>query len=426
MRHHRCIALALAVALATVATGGMFPAADILVANQLPDGSWGDPTWETGYMIAGLARVYYLSSEAPYKTSAELAGMYVLNHAPLIPLSYGPSTNPYNLLTFPNGSSPNTTTHNLVGEEAYGFRRLSEINAAPSGNIWRSEITNFYADVKALYPAWPTNPDPGNPGSTLGYIKRLRDANVAQWSEYSIVCDNIAHHVAAADYVNAADLAVWRSELISTLSNVTDNTAFFPVQALGAAVWALASTTGGLDNTPVLPSGAPVPGYEVWWDYAEWEPVELNDLPGILASHQDYDLLTDTGTGSFYWRFDHQGDSYGGPAFGYTEDTVFGTLGLQAASAGGYGSWDVQVGAGIYALLGGFAHWDNYMREHLWISSYPGYNFMYAGEALRLEIPEPGSMLLLGCGFAGLFLRKRRRTGRDGQRLNAPQARSLQ
>lgn len=386
MRCHLCVALTLWVALAAVGLGGVFPNADILVANQLPDGSWGYPTWETGYMVPGLARAYELSNDPTYKASAELAGMWVLNNAPLIPVG---SVNPYNLLPFPDGSYPNNTTHQLLGEEAYAFRRLSEINASPSGNLWRSEITNFYGDVKALYP-----------GSTLGYVTALRTAQI----DASFATDMLAHHVMAAGYVGATDLGIWRTALVNSLAMVT-NASAFPVLALGSAVWALASTLGGLDGTVVDPTATLG---SAWWDYINNDgPATLLDLPAMLASHQELTPGADF-YGTFYWRFDHLAPP-GQPAYGYTEDTVFGALGLQASALYGYGPYDTQVNAAIYALLGGFAYWDNYMREHVGFSAYAGYNFMYAAEGLRLAIPEPCSMALLAGGCAALILRRRRR-----------------
>lgn len=395
VRHHLSVAMALVLTFAAAASGGLFPAADLLVQNQLPTGNWytDEREWETGYMIPGLVRVHELSQgwggyANEYKTSAELAGMWVLNNRPLIP---GGSINPYNLLPFPNGSNPpSNVTHQLLGEEAYAFRRLSEINANPSGNIWRSEISNFYGDVSSLYP-----------GSTAGYAAAIRAYN-----EVSIAADMLAHHVMAADYAGATDLATWRSELIATLAMV-DNTAYFPVLALGSALWALASTTGGLDNTPVKPTA--VSG-DVWWDYVESEPMELVDLPWFLASHQE------PTTGTFYWRFDHAVDVDTGWAYGFTEDTVFGALGLQAATVYGnglWGTWDVEVNAAIYSVLRGFNYWENGMREHLWTAAYSGYNYMYAAEGLRLAIPEPASVLLLAGGVSALIVKgRRRRAGR--------------
>ncbi len=128
-----------------------------------------------------------------------------------------------------------------------------------------------------------------------------------------------------------------------------------------------------------------------------------DELPDFLASFQDFD--DPDRPGSFYWRFDKDGD----PAYGYVEDTVYGVLGLQAATENGYGVYDLEVLAGQYAVLHGFAYWEGYMREHLWFSFYEGYNFMYAAVGLQVLVPEPGSLLLLAGGLGGLVLKRRRR-----------------
>ncbi|MBM4040163.1 MAG: PEP-CTERM sorting domain-containing protein [Planctomycetes bacterium] len=384
MRHLLCVASMVAAALAPGALGGPFPPADILVATQEPDGSW-DPDWETGYIIPGLVTSYVWSGDqpatryAPYRTSAENAGMWVLNNQPLIPYP-GTTVNPYT----------GTTTHFLFGQEAYGFQRLSEVNATPAANIWRTEITNFYADVKAVFPVYAGT---GN-SSTRGFIDWLRDGQM----DVSIWTDMNAHYLVAAAYVGAADYSIWRSELIKSLSMV-DNDSYFPVLSLGSTVWALASNWD-LDTTQVDPGA--VSG-DLWYNEGAGRPVNLLDLPGILATHQE------PVTGSFYWRFDHQGDGFGGPAYGYTEDTVFGTLGLQAATAHGYGQYDVEIAAGLGALKAGYVNWGGYMSDHLWFDTGYGYNFMFAAEGLRVVIPEPGSVLLLACGLAGLLARKRSR-----------------
>jgi len=86
-----------------------------------------------------------------------------------------------------------------------------------------------------------------------------------------------------------------------------------PVTALGVATWALAQT-GPLNNSLVKMSGH---------GSAYWDGVVLEDLPVILQMHRCTDPVLYTG--NFYWRFDHQ---FG---VGYTEDNVYGILGLSFA-----------------------------------------------------------------------------------------------
>jgi len=62
-----------------------------------------------------------------------------------------------------------------------------------------------------------------------------------------------------------------------------------------------------------------------------WNMKRLDDLPELLLSHQVPN--GQPGTGEFYWRFDHGNSGLAeSQSSGYTEDTIFGTLGLIAAS----------------------------------------------------------------------------------------------
>jgi len=49
------------------------------------------------------------------------------------------------------------------------------------------------------------------------------------------------------------------------------------------------------------------------------------------------------------------------------------------------------------------------MKDHLWIDTHLPTNYVFTGEVLRLALPEPGSMVLLGGGLAALIVRRRRR-----------------
>jgi hypothetical protein len=103
-----------------------------------------------------------------------------------------------------------------------------------------------------------------------------------------------------------------------------DDESSFPVAALGIATWALAQIDA-LDDTPVASQDGA----------AYWDGFVLSDLPALLLSHQV--PRGEPFSGSFYWRFDHSSVEQGGIGAGFTEDAVYGTLGLVAAAAAGKG-----------------------------------------------------------------------------------------
>lgn len=188
---------------------------------------------------------------------------------------------------------------NYFGDEAYALARLAEATGEPA-----------YAGVaREFYDAL----------DTAAYISGF-DA-----TDRSNAVFYIAHHAVAAHKVGAADAALWRSAVMEYLSRIDDDLAYYPVMSLGAATWALAQT-GPMDATK-LDSDGDGAGY--------WVDVALSDLPGILVT-----CMESSGgpEGSFCHRFDHAAAGPGFEASGYTEDTVFGLLGLIAADAAG---WDL-------------------------------------------------------------------------------------
>jgi len=122
--------------------------------------------------------------------------------------------------------------------------------------------------------------------------------------------------------------------------------------------------------------------------------VTLADLPGLLLGHQVLPGVQDAG--SFYWRFDH---GYGGvpsAVSGYTEDTIFGTLGLVAASRADPAlEFDAAILAARQALLGG-VYGGGVVYEHLWLQG--AIYYAYAGEMLQVlsELIIPGDLNLDG------------------------------
>jgi len=251
--------------------------ADRLEADQIKSdvsvGTWPEEADFTGSIIAGIATAYELTCESTYRACAELGG---------------------NAIVY-------TAQGNFTPDEALGLARLSNVASDPYDNVWRTEISNFYSNVK------------NDPNGTEGYLSFFAG------NDPSYVVFYLAHYVVAAYYVDAVDKKIWRHGLISWLSRV-DDSCYVPVMALGAATWALAQT-GPLDETSIDPSGEGAP---------YWTTRKLSDLPELLSSHQVPDGQQEAG--SFYWLFEHGDAGSGEPVSGYTEDTIFATLGLVAAS----------------------------------------------------------------------------------------------
>ena len=189
----------------------------------------------------------------------------------------------------------------------------------------------------------------------------------------------IAYHSVAAHMVGANDAAIWREALISHLSLIGDDVAYFPVMMFGVATWALAQT-GPMDNTMIDPFGLS--------DVSYWEGVMLKDLPDLLAGHQVPDGEY---AGSFYVRFDHMAPGIGFEASGYTEDTTFGVLGLIAANEVGQTSepgvddetewnFDEEI-LNAREVLAKSVHQSGCVQDHIWLGNYLYY--VFGGEMLQ-------------------------------------------
>lgn len=183
---------------------------------------------------------------------------------------------------------------NFFGDEAYALARLTEVTGETA---YAAVALEFYNGL-----------------DTAAYISGFEQTDRSNAVFY------IAHHALAAHKVGAVDAKMWRAALIDHLRLIDDDLAYYPVMSLGVATWALAQT-GPMDETKVDPNGV---------GQASWAAVTLRDLPAILAGHQ---VISDAYEGSFYYRFDHASPGPGFEAGGYTEDTVFGVLGLIAADA---------------------------------------------------------------------------------------------
>jgi hypothetical protein len=236
---------------------------------------------------------------------------------------------------------------NFYGDEAYALSRLTEV----TGNQTYADIVRDFYNMLDTY------------AYIKGYDATFRDKSVFF----------IAYHSVAAYMVGANDAAIWREALISHLSLIGDDVSYFPVMTTGVATWALAQT-GPMDDTWIDPFGLS--------DVVYWKDVMLHDLPDILASHQvpygDY-------AGSFYVRFDHTAPGPGYEASGYTEDTIFGLLGL-------IGSNSVEVDDEIIwkfdeeiqnarEALANSVHQSGLVQDHIWLGTHIYY--LFGGELLQ-------------------------------------------
>ena len=263
--------------------------ADRLVEKQLVtgDGSWpvlnGVPQgWFTGTMAAGLADAYWMTCISSYKTKAELAGTWILDHT--------------------DGCS-------MFYDDAYALMKLSEINCTPGDNIWRTALVDFYNCVE-LQPYDETYDKAGT---------ALVIADLEVEVGYPWVVFEVAHYTVAAYYIDTPEKEVWRTELIRLLEGVNEPYGA-QVMMLGVATWALAQT-GDLDATP-CEVGSPLstPGMAL----------QLSELPGLLAAYQV------SATSPYEDYRDHFITIYNYPVgnvtySGYTETNMYAAMGLAAA-----------------------------------------------------------------------------------------------
>lgn len=294
-------------------------------------GSWPEEELFTGSLTAGMVGAYECTGNYVYRTASRRAGYYILRAA--------------------------NEMGNLLGDEAYALVRLSEVSRLmESGfsNAWSFNLSDFYVSTRR----------PDYEGTTEVYLAYF------EGEEPSTTVFLLANYVVGAYYVDDADKELWRDALIRHLSYVDDGCSH-PVMALGAATWALAQIDG-LDDTPVASEGGS----------AYWKDTVLSDLPWLLLSHQVPG--DDAYGGSFYWRFDHSAVVPGGIGYGFTEDVVYGTLGLVAAASamggGAHEDFVPAITAAQEALLLGVDE-EGEVYEHLALVGQTYHT--YAGEMLQ-------------------------------------------
>jgi hypothetical protein len=309
-------------------------------------GLWLPEVLFAGPPAAGMALAYELTADPGYWETAELAGYYILWFTDI--------------------------QGNMLGDEVYAFVELSRNSADPTGNVWRAALEEWFYSMRR----------PGYEEFTWDYIQYFNDM------EASTAVFYIAQQMIGAYYVDDVDKEVWHEALIQFLSRVDDESTY-PVMALGVATWAFASTNT-LDATPLDGDASSTP---------YWDGMVVSDLPALLASHQV--PLGEEFGGSFYWRYDHTAGDTGGVVAGYTEDAIYGTLGLVAAAQALEATdantpvadeedpnavvaaldFESRIGAARQALLQGVDE-EGFVFEHLSLVGETRY--AYAGEMLQV------------------------------------------
>lgn len=297
------------------------------IKSGFKTGMWPFEPYFAGPSTVGLARAYQWMGNPAYRQAATLGGNYLL--------WIGESTG------------------HLLGDEAYALTVLSSLSEDPAVNLWRAALIAFYNRLRTTYGM-----------TTDEYIDLLTQGDPSNDVFY------VAHHTVAAYYIDDADKEIWRARLIRCLASVDDRSNS-PIQALGIATWALAQT-GPLDGTPV----------DCADDNSYWSGVALKDLPGLLLNNQIPE--GEPFAGSFYWLFDHTDTEIDSLAGGWTEDAIFGTLGLVAAASVEKGELADELEQGIkaaYTILLEASDAEGKVVEHL--SGFGEGYYTYAGELLQ-------------------------------------------
>jgi hypothetical protein len=245
------------------------------IKQGLEIGNWDKDWGYNGSIVAGMVDAFECLECPTYKACAVLGGKFILWQA---------------------------RCDSFMGDELYALQRLSMVDDGPERDQWRLVVHRFFDE------------DVGNRPENVAYYAKLFDE-----MDPSTAVFYLAHFAVAAHLAGVEGADHWRQAVIDHLARVADDKASFPVMALGVATWALART-GELDETLI--------GH---YDREPcWEGVRLYDLPALLASHQVPE--GEEFAGSFYWRFDHTFGPFPGPLSGYTEDTIYGTMGLVAVA----------------------------------------------------------------------------------------------
>jgi hypothetical protein len=344
------VALGASSALATVSVAYDNAAARVgshLVTSQAGNGSWAGEENFTGAIIAGLSDAYQAYGTPAYKSTAEAGAGFIIGN-----------------------------NSHYLGDEAYGLTRVSDLQANPGSNTYFNAVKTYYNTTIGSTPA-ATN-------SYLNtFVNHYSNPAPPDTEDESQPVIFLAYHTMAAYHVDAAQKGLWRQKLVDTLGNV-DDADYFPVESLGAAIWALAHTGNGLDGTTISGSSTQLAG------------LTLAQLPDKLKQQM---ILAGDNVGSSYYDFGHTDG-------GYTEDTAMALMGLQAAADAGYGTGLASYLASGRDAIAGAVEPDGTTQLDV-AQTYNTDMYVYGGRMLE-AVPEPTSCLILA-GFSGLMCMRRHR-----------------
>ncbi len=347
-------------------------AASNSLVTQQSGGMWSGygATDYNGTILAGLVNAYNCTGVVTYRNAAQTGASALITQV--------------------------NTSHSgiYLGDEAYALSQVASLQLTPGNNTYHNAANTFFASTI-----------PNGYGNTSAYINSLTSQYGTDKTQPAIYLSYLTVAAYTIDAQNNSTTAygpAFRSALISTLGKVADTGSdgsyqSYPTAALGAAVWALAQTGTGLDNTTIT---GPSSGQNIFGGH------KLADLPAMLHSRLD------PATHTFQYMLTD--NTYKG----YTEDTAFGILGLDAYDKSAHSTLYVSdITSARLALTAAVNTGTGDTYDNAISPSFAA--DVYAGRTLQaLQTPEPGTLATGLAAACGLLLRGGRR-GTPGKSRNS-------